>query len=225
MTRLKTLQAVFAEQEQREADMTFRNPWVPLFYNWVMALMLVAMAFSFVKWGIDIKISHTAEALTTEALDTYKAEQQAAADEETRQKEAAERTEEALIEAEATDCAKALYGIRLFDDKYGYSEKDFLTYLRSAFNRVDAAGCTDGVERKQKLHEVLFSGQYLACDEKNTVRTDYLEIARKAVQEWHEEGGVKPCDLTYQFAELLPAGVYLVTDPGANGYAVRWRHA
>ena len=78
MTRAETLMTVFAEQEKREADMAFRNPWVPLFWNWVVAVTIVALFFSFAKWGWDLRTERRDSALRAQGGETYKAEQKAA---------------------------------------------------------------------------------------------------------------------------------------------------
>lgn len=215
MTRMESLQQVLAEQRKQEGYMAFRNPWVPLFYNYVMAITILVMAVSFVWWGLDIHTRHRADALTEAALADYKAEQQAAVDAENLRKEAEAKSLEAIIKAEAEDCAKAAYGVRLFDDKYVYEDADFWTYYRSAFNRADATG--------KSLHEVLSQeGQYLGYSENNVVLEKYRKVAEEAVREWHSESS-KPCDLSYQFAELTPSGIWLKNDLNANGYARRWR--
>ena len=210
------LHDVLAERARQEEYMTFRNPWVPLFYNWLIAALLVLLAFSFIKWGIDIRIERRADALTAQALAAQEAEHQAAVMAEEQQKQAAAESEEALLDRDAADCARAIYGIRRFIEKYHYSDADLMTYLRSAFNRSDATG--------RSLHDVLFGGQYLASYDTNTVLQEYETVARKAILEWENETS-KPCDVSYQFAELTDRGIYLVTEPGADGYARRWRYS
>ena len=220
-TRLKRLEEVLSENARHREELETRHPWVPIITRWIIALLLIILAVYFIVAGIQAGIGKRDEKLKEEAVSTYAAQQQAIADEEAARKVAEAQSEANLRELEATDCAKALYGIRLFDEKYRYTEGDFLTYLRSAFNRVDAMKPTDSADRQKKLHDVLFDGQYLASDERNTVQTKYLEIARKAVKEWNEETS-KPCDSSYQFAELTESGIYLVKTPNADGYARRW---
>jgi hypothetical protein len=210
------LHDVLAERARQEEYMTFRNSWVPLFYNWLIAALLVLLAFSFIKWGIDIRIERRADALTAQALAAQEAEHQAAVMAEQQQKQAAAESEEALLDRDAADCARAIYGIRRFIEKYHYSDADLKTYLRSAFNRSDATG--------KSLHDVLFDGQYLGSYDTNTVLTEHKELAKKAIREWETETS-KPCDVSYQFAELTEKGIYLVTEPGADGYAIRWRYS
>lgn len=211
-----TLREVFAERARQEEYMTFRNSWVPLFYNWLIAGLLVLLVFSFIKWGIDIRIERRADALTAQALAAQEAEQQAAARAEQQQKQAEAEAAANSLDEKASDCAKAIYGIRRFIDKYHYSDADLMTYLRSAFNRCDATG--------KGLKEVLFDGQYLASYDTNPTLQEHVKLAKRAILEWETETS-KPCDISYQFAELTDRGIYLVTEPGADGYAIRWRYS
>ena len=41
-----TLREVLAERARQEEYMTFRNSWVPLFYNWLIAGLLILLVFS-----------------------------------------------------------------------------------------------------------------------------------------------------------------------------------
>ena len=215
-TRLETLQAVLHERAEHERELVSRHPMVPVFVNWAIVFMLVALTVSLIIWGIDSTIRYRASQMTAQAMAEREEQQAAEQQAEAERLAAIARSEESIIEAESVDCAKALYGIRLFVEKYHYTAEDLMTYLRSAFNRADARG--------KDLHSVLSEPeQYLAYSEKNTVLDEYKEIAKAAVREWHTEQS-KPCDLDYQFAELNPDGVWLVKTINADGYARRWRH-
>ena len=219
-TRMQTIKRVLTEKANEEAELVLYHPWVRIVTNWIIWLLLAILIVYCIVAGIKKAVNDRDEKIANNAVSDYAAEQQAAAEEQKRKEEAAAKTEAALMEQEAQDCAKALYGIRLFDEKYQYTDNDLRTYLRSAFNRVDAMGYTNNEDRQKKLHEVLFGGQYLASSETNTVQTRYLEVSRKAVKEWHEETA-KPCDFSYQFAELLER-VTLVTSTNPSGYDRRW---
>ena len=124
------------------------------------------------------------------------AEAQRKAAEARRQEELAEQ-----IDRESDAVAQMLFGIRNFQTKYGYSEADLTTYVRSAFNRADA--------RDEELLTVIFAeGQYIAASSHNDIRPEYKELALRLVKEWHEED-YSPCDTAYQYAELTPYGIYL----------------
>lgn len=217
MTRIETIQQVFAERTAEEKKLTERHPWVPILFNWLIVITAIALVVAFILWGIDIKIQNTANERTAQALAVREAEQQAAEEAKLQELAAIQASEDYIIDKEAEDCAKALYGIRLFVEKYSYTETDLITYLRSAFNRSDA--------KSKSLHDVLSEkDQYLAYSESNPVLDDYKQAALKAVKEWHTET-TKPCDVSYQFAELTENGIWLRNDFNANGYARRWRYS
>ena len=214
-TRLETLKKVLEDRAEEELWMVHRHPMFPLIWNGIIAALMIALCISFVIWGVNIKIQNTADALTAEAMAERDAREQAAAEAENQRLAAEAASESSIIKAEAQDCAKALYGIRNFIEKYSYSYLDCETYLRAAFNRADATG--------NSLHDVLFQeGQFLACSENNPVLTELLDVSIDTVTEWHNEES-RPCDVSYQFAELTPNGIYLKNDFNADGYAIRWR--
>ena len=221
---MDTLRSVIDQQIERENELEDKYPWVPIYTK---RLICFALAFLFVYAviaRIGKAINDRDEKIASDAIDNYAAAQQAVADEEQRKKDEEAKKLSNLMDLETVDCAKTLEGIKNFFGKYNYTERDARTYLRSAFNRVDALGITDPVERQEKLHEILFSGEYLAAKETNTVKADFKAISEKYVKEWHEEK-TKPCDFEFQFAELLPDGIYLTKIPGADGYARRWQES
>ena len=224
--KIATLQEVFAEQAGRESDMKFRHPWFNLFYNWLIVIVSVLLILALVKYGADIRQKLHDDAIRQETAEAIAAERKAEEDAENARKEAEATAFETLLNEEIMDCSKALYGIHLFVEKYHYTEDDLVTYLRSAFNRVDTILQGKEVteeERAKTLHDVLFGGQYLACQENNPFLLEYQTVSRKALLEWHEEGQSKPIDLKYQFAELREDGIWLKNDINADGYARRWR--
>ena len=213
-TRMETLHRVIEARAERERELTFRHPMVPVIVNWAVVFMAIALVISLVVWGIDATIRHRASEMTAQAMADREQQEQAEQQAEQERLKALAQTKEATIKSQATDCAKALYGINKFIDKYHYTENDLRTYLRCAFNRVDARGIP--------LDEVLYEkDQFLACNQSNPVLTDFYDIAKAAVTDWHNEES-KPCDLSYQFAELTPNGIYLKADLHADGYARRW---
>lgn len=213
--RLKTLEAVLEERADHERELVSRHPMVPVFCNWCIVFAMIALVISFIIWGVTVAIQNKADQQTAEAMAARDAEEQAAAEAERVRLEELAASEEAVIQREAEDCAKALYGIVKFIEKYGYDYNDCVTYLRAAFNRADATGTS--------LHDVLFAkDQFLACREDNPVLAELLDISIDAVTEWNNEK-TKPVDISYQFAELTENGIYLKNDFNANGYAIRWR--
>lgn len=208
------LEEYFAEQERQESMMRFRNPGFDVVYNWMIALLIVALFGSFVWWGLDIRTRRMADEMTATALASWQAEQQAAEDARQQELAAARASEEYVMKQEATAAAKALVAIQNFVDKYHYSTSDLRTYLRCMANRADATGNTLAAVVAQPQ-------QFLGYSDNNPVLDEYYSLAYEFVNEWrHEE--TKPCSSDYQWAELTPDGIFLKADINANGYQRRW---
>lgn len=206
---------VFAERKRLERNMTFRHPWVPLTYNWVIAILIICIGISMIGWVLDIRTDRIASERAATAMSAYQAELKAEEDARAQELAAQQASETAVIEREATAIAKMFYGIRLFIDKYHYSERDLETYARCPFNRKDAGS-------KLSLEEIIAQkDQFTGYFDNNPVLKEYEELARKFVTAWHEET-VKPCDTSYQWAELTPDGIFLKNDINADGYSRRY---
>lgn len=204
----------FEKQRQIESDMSFRHPWFNMVYNYIIAGCLVMLAVSLVIWGVDVHTERRAEAMTALAMENWQAEQDAIKTAEAEQLAAVKASEEYAIEQEAREVAKAFYGIRLFIERYGYDKTDLETYARCMFNRSEA--------KKTDLQTVIArKDQFTGYSEGNLVLDVYYKPALEFVTAWHNEE-IKPCDLSYQFAELTENGIFLVNEYGADGYARRW---
>lgn len=209
------LYEVLHEQAEKTAWLEHKYPWVEILKNWTMAALLVAFLISSVIWGINIRTENRAAEMTATAMAEMEAQRQAEAEAQAEALAAERASEDYIMTQEATEMAKAFYGIRLFVEKYNYTEKDFETYARCMFNRADAGA--------GRLVEVITrEGQFLGYYEKNPVLDEYFQMAIKFVKEWHSES-TKPVDSSYQYAELNPDGIWLKNDINANGYARRWR--
>lgn len=208
------MEEILLAHEQMEHDMEFRHKWVPLFYNWVVALLVVILFGSFVWWGLDIHSRHMADEMLATTLAEMDAEHEqmlAAAEAE---QAAIMASEEHIMTEEAKVIAKAFYGIRNFVEKYGYTTADLETYARCIFNRADATG--------QSIEEVVSKkDQFLGYAEGNQLVKEYYDQAIRFVNDWHNEE-VKPCDSSYQWAELNEDGIWLRNSFKADGYARRW---
>lgn len=213
---IKRWKEVFEERQNKEDMMLFRHPWVNLFYNYLIAGMVVLLFISFGIWGANIHADRRAATLAAEALAEYQEEQRIAEEARLSELAAKEQSKEAVIAKETEAVAKMFYGIRLFEDKYRYNEKDFQTYARCAFNRYDYGhGLTElPVIIAQK-------DQFLGYNDNNPVLKEYRDMAEKFVREWHEEQ-YRPCSAEYRFAELTENGIFLASEFGADGYARRW---
>lgn len=209
------MEEILARQEQIERDMVFRHPWVPFYYNWVIAVTVVALFISFVIWGLDIRTERRAADMTATARAAWEAQLQAEADAKEEELAQIRASQEHIMTEEAKVIAKAFYGIRNFDDKYGYTASDFETYARCIFNRADATG--DSIEAVVSKKD-----QFLGYSEKNQLVKEYYDMAIRFVDEWHQEE-VKPCDIRYQFALLDDDGIWLVKNFNADGKERRWQ--
>lgn len=217
MDKLMTLKEVFDDFQNEERVLTWRFPWFNMIYNYVIAFVVFLLIVSLTIWGLNVRTERKAEALTAEALAAWQSEQEAAAQAEAEELAAVRQTQEFILDQEATVMAKLIYGIRNFIDKYGYSDADIETYLRCVTNRYEAGNGINSIEAI-----VSRDGQFLGYSESNPVLDDYYRIAHSFLERWHSES-TKPCDLSYQFAELTSSGIWLKADINADGYARRWR--
>ncbi len=209
------MEEILEMHRQQEADMNFRHKWFNVFYNYVIAVCVVALFVAFFAWGIDIRTRKEAEAMTAALLAEMDAEHEAMMAEAEAAERALLESEEHIMTEEAKVVAKAFYGIRRFVEKYGYTQSDLETYARCMFNRADATGQTlEAVVSKKD--------QFLGYSENNQLVKEYYDFAIKFVNEWHNEE-VKPCDISYQFAELEDDGIWLVKNFNADGKERRWQ--
>lgn len=215
MMDLATWGEVFDSRAEKESTLRWKHPGFDFVYNWVVALTVVALMAATVIWAVQIHRDRRDAELVAQAYAAWTAEAEATAQAEAAEAEAIRNSQETVMKQEATALAKAFYGIRNFVEKYHYSEDDLRTYARCMFNRADAGS--------GRLVEVISQeGQFVGYSDGNTVLDGDYNLALRLVREWHEET-TKPCDLSYQFAELTPGGIYLKNDINADGYARRWR--
>ena len=207
-TSISILREIFREQREQEEVLTFRNPSFPFWYNWLIAVTVLALFVSFAIWGIDIHTKNAAEKMTATALASWQSEQIV-------QDESAATSREYVIEQESIAMAKAFYGIDRFVEKYHYDESDLITYARCMFNR------TDRTDSKDLIRVISEPNQFTGYSDGNQVIASYKQLAERLIREWHEET-VRPCDTAYIFAELTPDGIFLKKDLHADGYARRW---
>ena len=204
-TSLDIWRDVLREQQEEENLLMFRNKWVPLFYNWITFVLLIALLISTFVYGVQVKIEKQVTSKTAIALADYRAELDA--------QDAAEAAyQQAILNRDAEAMAKAFYGIRLFVEKYHYTESDLETYARCMFNRVE----NDDLAKVVRL-----TGQFAGYSDDNPVLEEYYTLALRFVEDWTVESA-KPCDPAYVFAELTPDGIFLKKDLHAGPYERRW---
>ena len=212
------LKAVFDEDDARTRYLNIKHPWVAIITNWVAVLLAILIVIACFGWGLDIHTERKAADLTAVALAEYQQEQEAAELERQRVIAEQQASEQAVIDRETDLIAKLFSGISNFEEKYGYSENDFMTYARCAFNRVDNAAYSDNLDAV-----INQDSQWVGYSQKNEILSKYKTMARKAVEEWHKETS-KPISTDFVYAELTDRGIYLKSDYNADGYARRWRY-
>lgn len=233
-SRVDCMREVLEERQAKERALMEKYPAFNVFYNWLIAIAIVGLFISFGKWGLDIRTDRIAETFAATALADYQAEQEAVAQAEWQQKEAERLSEQAVMGRMATEASKAIYGIRNFISKYGYSNDDIRTYVRCMCDRADYFIKTQLSQEEQdtltlEQKEMIFAaivkqeGQFLAYSEKNPPLNEYYKPGFDEINTWlHEEA--KPWDITYRFAELNEDGIWLVQNINSDGYARRVRY-
>jgi len=214
---LDTLKQITEGYTARERLLQWRYPWFNVVYNYLIAALIIALTCSLYGWALDVWAQNRADIQTRAAVEATEQAHREAEAARAAELAAAQKTEAAVMQREAEAVAKAFYGIRNFIVKYHYTEKDLKTYARCMFNRADAANGLYDLETVIGRKD-----QFLGYDSKNPVLNEYYTVAQAAVEEWHRET-VKPCDVSYQYAELTENGIYLAAEFGADGYARRWQ--
>ncbi len=217
-SRAETMREVVEEHEQKIALLNFRYPWFNVVFNYVIVIAAVLLFVAFCAWGVQIRINRQAETLMATAMAEYQATQDAAEKERLAAIVAEQQSFEAMVRREATEAAKAIYGIRNFIDKYGYSEKDLKTYVRCMCDRMDF-----GVGASSLEEVIAQPAQFLGYSEQNPVIDEYYKVAKEEIETWHTETS-RPWDSSYRFAELKEDGIWLSSEFNANGYARRMRY-
>lgn len=211
-----TLREITAAQTARERLLTWRYPWFNVVYNYLIALLVFALACSLYGWGLDVWAQSRADAQTKDAVEAVEKKHEEEKENKKREEEEAKKEELDSLQAQAKVIAKAFYGIRKFVEKYHYDRSDLETYARCIFNRYDAGNGLNSI-----YTIVSRPDQFTGYSDNNTVLTEDETLAMEFLQAWKAETS-KPCDLKYQCAELTPDGIFLVTKPNAGPYERRW---
>ena len=214
---LETISRLMYEYKVRKQALSKKYSWFDFVYKWVIPPVLVILIVLCFVWRVNVYAENKAERLAAIALADYQAEQLAIAEARQAEIDAITNSEEAIIQREAELCAKLLFGINNFIEKYGYSEADLITYLRCVFDRVEneryGSTIADVIQQKD---------QWVGYSDNNPVLRNYYDIALKAVSDWHSET-TKPVSNDFVYAELTKDGIWLKNDFNANAYSRRYR--
>lgn len=210
MTRIETWQEVFRERAEREQFLREKHPGFDLRYNWLVAAAMLAVIVGLIVWSIQIGLAKRDERSMESGRQEVYAAQAASAEAKAEEEKRKQEEFDLWLDTNSDILAQMFFGARNFEERYSYTEDDFRTYARAAFNRADARGI--------ELSEVVFEEkQFMACSPHNTIMKRYKDMAKTFLLEWKTEE--RPCDVGYQYAELVPQGIFL----WATKDGPRWR--
>lgn len=216
-SRYDTITVVFNENEEKIRNMVFRHPWVNIVYNWIIVGIIILLTISFISWGIRISNDRKVASMFALAMADFDAEQLAKEEEAAEARRQLEQSE-AFVEQKMAESLGLMYqGADKFTDKYGYSERDFKTYGRCVFNRVENPAYSNDI-----FEVINQDDQWVGYNKNAALQDKYYQMALRHIKEWRHET-TKPCSNDYLWAELTPNGIYLKNNFHADGYAIRWR--
>jgi hypothetical protein len=213
---LMILQQIDAGYENQIQNLRFRHRKAHDLYKLAVYLIVLALSVSLYSWGLDVWAQRRADQQTADARVLWNAELAAKEDAAKKAQATQAKSEADILAEKAQVVAKAFQGIKNFIDLYHYDRSDLETYARCIFNRYDAG---NGVNSLQVI--VSRKGQFTGYSDSLTPLTEYVDLAKEFIRDWEAETS-KPCDLSYQCAELTPDGIYLVTSPNPGPYDRRW---
>lgn len=185
-------------------------------YLSIIAILLVVLAISLVMWRLNERKTNYENDIRAQAVETYKAELQAKAEEESAARSLAMNSEAARIKYEIELFAKLFEGAR----DYHFSERSLITYGLSAYNRVDS----EDPLYADTLHDVLTQhGQYETFSDDNPVVSDYRKVAEKLVN-LRYNGESKPITSDYVWAVFIDGEVWLTKKFGSSNITDYWQY-
>lgn len=185
-------------------------------YLFVVAVLLAVLAISVFVWRANEQKQVYEDNIRAQAVETYKAELQAKAEEESAARSIAMNSEAARIKYEIDLFAKLFEGVR----DYHFPEYSLITYGLSAYNRVDS----EDPLYADTLHEVLTQkGQYETFSDDNAVVRDYQKIAEKLVN-LRYNGESRPITSDYVWAVFIDGEVWLTKKFGSSNITDYWQY-
>lgn len=213
---LMILQEVETERERQIENLRFRHRKANDLYKVFAFLTALALSVSLYGYGLDLWAQRRADQQVEDARSSWNEELEAKESAAKQAQEAKAKSEADILNEKAMAVARTFQGIKNFIDLYHYDRSDLETYARCIFNRYDAG---NGVNSLQVI--VSRKGQFTGYSDNLTPLTEYVDLAKELILAWEAETS-KPCDLSYQCAELTPDGIYLVTSSNPGPYDRRW---
>ena len=205
---------ILEQYRMEEKRLQAKYPYFNLFYNYLIAMICIAMVISVAVTVVRDNAQKKADAIAEKAVAEYQAKQEAEEQARLAALAAEKQSAEEVMKADARNLAKLFYGIRNFEHKYGYTEADFYTLARCVFNRVEAKSYPDTISGVLAQEE-----QWIAYSEDNPVLGNYYQTAMKILQDYQYEEE-KPCDNGYLWAEVGEDGIWLIDGFGTT--YTRW---
>lgn len=214
----EVIEGVFEDIEDKNRRLRQKYPMFDIIYNWIIVGLIVGLFISFILWGIQIHTDKTADTAVATALAAYQSEQQAVADAEEAERQAALNSKENQMKLNAKYKTKVLYGARNFEEKYGYTEADYLTLCQCMDNRADYYGMS--------IKEVVEQpGQWVGYYDTNPDDIDkFYKIALKSEQ-LKEERETRPISSDYVYAYYTDRGIYLSDEYNSEHPFTWWRYS
>ena len=194
-TRLESLRNAIRERAQKEREQMNRNPWVPILFNWVIAVLIIALVIAFVGWGVRIHKDRRDEAMKAaareEAVASYIAAQNLAAENE--YEASGQKAKDEARKANAIALAK--------DSGIWKNEAAFKTHCWNVILRVKSPLYPDSIQAvltQAKQYE------YANLDA-DTYQTEKVQWATEVLEQ-AERGEVDPLTIMAQQYDLVING-------------------
>lgn len=218
-TKFETLKWAIEKQEKKTRELQEKYPAFNVFYNYLVLAVMIALVVGFIVWGVQIHTDNKAESMFAVAMADWQSEQQAAEDARQAELAAIQTSAETIRKQNAEYKAKILYGMRRFEEKYGYSEADMLTLCQCIENRVKNSRYPNTIEAVVKQED-----QWVGYSDQNPVVDKYYQIALRSEQE-KETQVADPVSSDYVFAVFTERGIYLSDEFNSQHPYTWWRHA
>jgi hypothetical protein len=207
----------FAHQSDETHELNQKHPWFPIFYNWLILLLVLGLFASFGIWAVNIYTEKTAIAYADEIAAQKDAEHQAFLAQQEADRIAEQQSVENLMKLNAQAKAKLAYGSRNFIEKYHYGDSDFMTLYQCVDNRLKNKMYTG-----MTIEDIVFQdGQFIASYDTNPVQDYYFNLAMKS-ERLKQNQVSEPVGSDFVYAIYTEHGIYLANDPKAPAYT--WWH-
>lgn len=218
ITRSDIWKDIVNEREGAIRNLQAKYPWVPLFYNWLIAALILLLGFSFIWWGLSVNAKNQAAADYDAAVQTFYREQEEKARDAQAALEEAQKSEQELRKKDIELMAKFLEGLSGFVKNRGYTSVDLYTYAQCPINRMlNPAFWVSTLEEALNQED-----QWVGFSHSNQVTAENEALATRIINELYD-GETRPCGYEYCWTEFTDKGLYLKSDFGPATFNNTWR--